>query len=63
MTILAAAYRATQPAAMAWHRASHDRDCPNCRRQIKVGTLVAHVPTPFGGRHVCDHCTKSPRPA
>ncbi len=61
MTILAA-YRAHLPAAQAWLRASHGRDCPGCRRPIKVGALVAHVVTMFGGMHVCADCTSSPRP-
>ncbi len=61
MTILAA-YRAALPPAQAWLRASYGRDCPTCRRPIKVGGLVAHIATADGGAHVCANCTSTPRP-
>ncbi len=50
------------PAAQAWLHASHARDCPTCRSQIKTGGLVAQIATVFGGAHVCADCTSSPRP-
>ncbi len=56
MTAAAPPATGGKPTVLAVYRASHDRDCPQCKHQIKKGDPVAQLST-NPDAHVCARCT------